>query len=425
MELPPIKLPLFYQGFASLCFALALSGAIVFAEDLTGFYYHPRILALTHLVTLGWISANIIGTLFMVAPMGLQIHLSAKTHDGIIFFLYATGVLGMSAHFLLDRPAGMAWSAGCVYLALVLTGIKILRALSQTKAPGFVKFHIIFAFMNVFAGGAWGILLALHKIYGFLPTSSSPNVIAHVHLMAIGWATMMVFGVGYRLLPMFLPGEPAKGRLPWFSLLTLEVGIGGIFISAILETRTSTIFAILIAAGISMFFGSAIRTARNRKPAPPPLPPRPDFSMLHAPFAFFCLVVCVVLGVVLLHLPPSEKTLRVALAYGGLGFIGFLSQIITGLKPKILSIFTWYHAFSRTGSSEVPRPVDMPVRVFQITVFALWVAGLPAFIAGIIVPSTFAIRAGATFLLAALVLSILHEFSIVRFIWKKYPISAQ
>ncbi len=422
MELPPVKLPLFYQGFASLCFGLALSGTILFAEDLTGFYYHPRILALTHLVTLGWISANIIGTLYMVAPMALQIQLSAKAYDGVVFFIYSTGVLGMVAHFWRDRPAGMAWSAGCVYLALVLTGIKVLRALPQSRAPGFVKFHILFSFTNVFVGGAWGILLALHKLYGFLPTSSSPNVVAHAHLMAIGWALMMVFGLGYRLLPMFIPGEPARGRLPWFSLLTLEVAVAGLFLSAILELRTATIFGLFFAAGLSMFFYSAIRTMLNRKPAPPPLPPRPDFSMLHAPFAFLCLLVCTLLGMVLLHLSPTEKTLRFALAYGGLGLIGFLSQIVTGLKPKLLSIFTWYHAFTRAGSNCVPRPVDMPVRTFQITIFALWVAGLPALIAGMIVPSAFSIRAGATLLLAALIVSLLHEFSIVKWIWKKYPI---
>jgi hypothetical protein len=408
-------LPLYYQAFAAFCFAVALAGIILFAEDFTGFYYHPRILALTHLVTLGWITGNIIGTLYMVGPMALLTHFTARSFDGIAFFLFAGGVLGMAAHFWRDLPVGMAWSAGCVYFAILFAGAKAIRLLYHSKAPAFVKLHVILAFLNLFLVGAWGILLAIHKFHGFLPTSSSPNVIAHAHLAAVGWATMMVFGIGYRLLPMFLPGEPAKGKLPVFSALFLEFGILGLFICTILEINVSG-FVAFIVVGILLFFFSAIRTAIRRKPAPPPLPPQPDFSMLHAPLAFLCLTICIVAGLVLMSVPATEETLRLALAYGALGLIGFLSQIIIGLKPKILSIFTWYHAFTRSGSPNIPRPVDMPVRVFQIAVFALWLVGLPTMIVGIYVASAFAIRAGATLLLASLAIQTIHEFTILRLI---------
>ena len=405
------------MGFATLCFALALMGVIAYAQDLTGFYYHPRILALTHLITLGWITGNILGLLYIICPMALRTSLPSSRYDAVAFILYTIGVMGMVTHFWQDLPAGMIWSAGCVYAAIIFAGIRVMARIAKGKIPGFVKLHIFFSFTNMFVAGGWGFVIGLNKVYGFLPTSSSPNVIAHAHLAAIGWAGMMVFGASYRLLPMFVPGAPVKGITPWISGILLECGVIGLFFALLFQSPFAMIFAFLILAGTILFLKSAVHTLRTRKAAPPPEPPGPDFSMLHAPFSLLSLLLCLICGPILLQLPPTEQTLQLALGYGAIGFIGFLSQMIVGFKPKILSIFTWYHAFSRYGT-QVPRPVDMPVRVFQIAIFALWLTGLPLLISGIVAAARMLIMAGGVFILSALVLSTIHEASILRLIWK-------
>jgi hypothetical protein len=65
----------------------------------------------------------------------------------------------------------------------------------------------------------------------------------------------------------------------------------------------------------------------------------------------------------------------------------------------------------------VPRPVDMPVRVFQIAVFALWLSGLPFLIAGIVQSSATMVRFGATLLFASLIVGTIHEAAILKIIW--------
>ncbi len=418
-NLPPLRLPLLYYSFASLCFAFALLGGIRYAQDFTGFYYHPRILALTHLVTLGWITGNILGSLYLVGPMALQMRLPARGIDYAAFWLYVIGVSGMVSHFWLDRPVGMAWSASCVYLALVHMAVRVWRALGASKAPAFVKLHIRLAFANILVAGGWGFVLSIHKAHPFLPTSSSPNIFAHAHLAAVGWATMMVFGVAYRLLPMFLPGEPAKGKLPWISATLLETGAIGLFVTLLIQSAWTTVFGLLVFTGIALFLVSAMRTAGQRKPAPPPVPPQPDFSLLHAPVSFLWLVTAAITGLVLTRLPSTDRTLQLALAYGVIGLVGFLGQIVAGMKPKILSILTWYYVFTETGTTEgLPRPVDMPVREYQIAGFLFWLIGIPLFATGVLFGSRLTIVAGALALLAALVISMLHEFSILRRIKK-------
>jgi hypothetical protein len=54
---------------------LAILLAITQAEDLLDFYYQGRVLAITHLVTLGWITTTIMGASFLVWPLILSVPL--------------------------------------------------------------------------------------------------------------------------------------------------------------------------------------------------------------------------------------------------------------------------------------------------------------------------------------------------------------
>jgi hypothetical protein len=58
--MPARWVPLLYFGVAHLCLATALAALAVTPRSLVGFFYHPRLLAVVHLVTLGWISASIL-----------------------------------------------------------------------------------------------------------------------------------------------------------------------------------------------------------------------------------------------------------------------------------------------------------------------------------------------------------------------------
>jgi hypothetical protein len=413
--LPPRRLPLCYLAFSTLCLLLALAGAIRFAQDFTGFYYHPRILALTHLITLGWISGNILGFLYVIGPMALRAKVTAKWLDIIAFWIYVIGVSGMVSHFWISHDSGMAYSAGCVYLTLLFAAAKWFFILRKSKAPGHVKCFIAFAFSNLLVAASWGLLVAINKSHPFLTTLPAPNILAHSHMAAIGWAMFLVFGVAYRLLPMFIPGEPAKGKLPWIGAIIMECGVIGLFVSLLRQSNSNLYFGFLITAGIFIFLHQSIRTALHAKPVPPPEPARPDFSMLHAVSSFLCLMIAVLCGLALTRMAPTEASLRLALVYAFLALVGFLSQIIVGMKPKILSIFSWYFAFHKLqDNTSIPRPIDMPVRSIQATIFTLWVLGIPLFGFGILQSSRILIVAGSVSLFAAALLDAIHSVLILR-----------
>lgn len=413
--LPQRRIPLLYFYFGGICLILAIAGSFRYANDFTGFYYHPRILALTHLITLGWISSNIIGAIYIACPMSLQLWLPYSRFDAVMFACWLIGVSGMVTHFWTATPIGIAGSAFFVYVVFLGIAFRVVKGLKKAKAPGFVKMHLIFSFANLLIAALWGILIALNKEYGFLPTQVAPNLYAHAHLAAVGWVLIMIFGFSYRLLPMFLPAEPAKGVLPWISGILVEAGIAGLFLVMLLRPELILAAVIPLFAGFLLFILNAVRTVFHLKKTPPPAPPIPDYSMLHVLSAFLWLCFAAVAGILVVLGPSDEKGLRLALTYGFSALFASMSQMVLGIRPKLLAIFTWYHVFAKQkNTDDLPRPIDMGQRTFQTFSFVLWTIGSFVFAAALWKGSRFGILAGAALLFPSVLIAFLNEATIIR-----------
>ena len=63
-KLPPRLLPVLYFGTAHVALALAFGAAALDPRGVSGFFYHSRMLGIVHLVTLGWITASILESLY-------------------------------------------------------------------------------------------------------------------------------------------------------------------------------------------------------------------------------------------------------------------------------------------------------------------------------------------------------------------------
>jgi predicted membrane-bound mannosyltransferase len=111
---------------------------------------------------------------------------------------------------------------------------------------------------------------------------------------------------------------------------------------------------------------------RRPRPRPPGLRRR-DPAVLHAGASFASLGIASALGMWLVIADPSSATLRVAMAYGVFGLVGFLAQIVVGMEGRLLPIFAWYWAYAHTGyKGSVPSQHEMPWRRGQEIAFALW-----------------------------------------------------
>jgi hypothetical protein len=334
-QLPPRLLPILYFGVAHVAFALACLAVALDPRGVSGFFYHSRMLAIVHLVTLGWITSSILGSLYIVGPIALRVWIPATWLDYIAFAFVLIGIVGMVTHFWLQEYGGMAWSAITVGSGILLVGVHVAGRLRHASLPRAVSAHIMLAFLNVLGAATLGVFIGFDKVYHFLPGFVLANVFAHAHLAALGW--------------------PPKLRTP-------------------------------------------------------------DPAILQAGASFAWLAVASVLGVWLTFAASSSTTLRIAMAYGVFGVIGFLAQMVIGMEGRLLPVFAWYWAYANTGyKGPVRSQHEMPWRNGQELAFVLWLFGVPALAGGLAFDAIPLVSAGAWCLSIAALLDTVNVIRILRY----------
>jgi len=415
--LPARWIPLLYLGLAHASLAVALAVVAVDPGGVAGFYYHPRLVAVVHMVTLGWISGSILGALYLVGPLAFRTSLLARRGDYIAFASFAIGVVGMVSHFWIESLSGMAWSALLVLASLGHVGARVVRGLRHAPVPVEARLPVGLSFLNVLIAAVVGILLGINKTSPFLPGSQLMSALGHAHLAVVGWAVMMVMGVGYRLLPMILPAAMPRGIWPHVGTALTQVGALGVFLAFLAGGQWVFVFAPIAAGGVGVFLAQVIRMVRHRRPGPTDMP-RPDLSLGHAAQALVYLALSCVLGVWLALAPTTETTLRLVMAYGVFGLVGFLSQMVVGVAGRLLPLYGWLWGFAdRNQAGSPPSLHRAPSRRLQGVVLALWTFGVPALAAGLALDRHALISCGAGALGVAVVVEAMNAGIVLKRLW--------
>jgi hypothetical protein len=410
-------LPTLYFALAHVALSCAFAAVACSPDSFGGFFYHPRMLAVVHLVTLGWITASILGSLYIVAPLALRTSLKVTWIDYTAFALVTIGVVGMVAHFWLVEYRGMAWSAATAATGILMVGVRTVPVLARAPIPRAIRLHIILAFANIAIASTMGVLLGVNKMTPVLPGRAMDHVFAHAHLAAIGWASMMVVGIGYRLLPMVLPSAMPSGPTLYATAALLEGGLLALFTAFTLHRALLWPGAALLVAGFGSFIGHVLWMLRHPRPRPPAIR-RPDPAVLHAGAAFLSLMAACAVGVWLSRAATSAATLRLTTLYGVLGLVGFLAQMVVAMEGRLLPLFAWYWAFQHAGGrGSVLSPHQMPWHPAQLLVAALFILGVPALACGFGLDAPILLRIGALMLLGAALLNATQVAVIVRHAW--------
>ena len=408
--LPSPTLPLVYFAGAHLALAAAWL-ALTVRPDLPGaFHYHPRAIALVHLVTVGWISGSILGALYIVGPLALGAPLRATRLDGVACAAFWIGALGIAGGFWTSRYDLLPAASVLVLGAVVFVGARTARALWRSRIPFGVSLHIVLAFLNIVGAGIAGLVMAEHRTDGALPWSPMALALAHGHLAVLGWAVMMIFGVAYRLIPMFVPAAMPAGASLAVSAVLLELGTLGLAASLVAETSLVPWAACVVAAFVS-FFVQIRRIVRQKRPRPVELPPR-DWSTWQAHAALFYLLLAAGLG---LWLAAGGATPALAWAYGTAGLVGFISQMVVGIQGRLLPLQAWYRSMEfRDGRPPVHSAHRLIDPRLALAIFLLWLAGVPLLLLGLAARVTALTAGGAAALLGGTLANAAYATSMVR-----------
>jgi hypothetical protein len=392
-------LPLAYFALAHVSLAAALVILILDPGLPGGFFYHARMIAVVHLLTLGWITGSILGAFYIVGPLALGMRMPVRPRDWAAFAAFWIGAAGMISHFWMATYDGMAGSALLVLAAVANLAPRGCHGVCGT-VPWSVRLHVRLAFTNLLAAGLFGIVIGIDKSRGVLGIQPIAAMFAHAHLAVLGWGGLMVIGLSYRLMPMMLPAAMPSGRLMASSAILIEAGLACLVAAALSGWPLTGLAAALIVGGLASFATVMIRTALSRLPRPPALPSR-DWSVWQVHAAFIWMVLAVAIGGALAR--ADGLRLAASWVYGVAGLLGFLGQIIAGMHGRLLPFYCWFRAAG--GTHERPRRSAHSLidpRLAAV-VFWCWTLALPGLAGGLAASHPPLIRFSSALLLAGVI----------------------
>jgi hypothetical protein len=159
-------------------------------------------------------------------------------------------------------------------------------------------------------------------------------------------------------------------------------------------------------AGIVCYLSYILETYRKRSKM------QLDIGMRQTALSFVLFPIPLLLALVL---PGVTVPVQIAVTYGAVIILGFISSLIMGQTYKTLPFIVWLHAYRpKVGREKVPLPKDLyreRVAVWQLWLYA---AGFTGVMAGVVMQYALLIRLGGAVLLASVALYNLNIWLMVR-----------
>jgi hypothetical protein len=389
-------LPLSYLGAAAAAFVAATAALPWLAPELSGHYYHPRVLALTHTVTLGWITMSILGASYLLLPMALERPLWSERLARWQLGVLLVGVTGIIAHFWIGTWPALAGAAALVGLGAGMHVVNVAVSLRGFDRWTFTARLVVLGHVGLTLTVLFGLALALNHLWPFLPGALFPTLHAHVHLALAWWIAPMLMGVSARVYPMFLLAPEPRGWPGGMQLWGLAVGAPVLVTGLMGAPGLVAPGALGLAAAAAGHVVWVISMARGRKR------PGLDWGLRFVLTAAGFLPLGAALGLALAFDLLSGP--RVTLAYAVLLLGGWASLSVVGMMLKIVPFLIWYRVYSpHVGRAQVPTLASLGWPAAEALAWALLTGGILCLAAAAAAGSaTFISASGAVLALGAL-----------------------
>jgi hypothetical protein len=390
---PPFRLPGTHFAGAVLWLVLGGAGLLAAAPDLADArFLAPRVLAVTHLYTLGVITAAVFGALYQFYPMSLGAGARSIPMGVAGAWLLHLGVALLVGGLWLALAALQAIGWVTLFLAVGCVSWNLLphrRRLTQgRRSAAYVSAaHSMLGFAMFVAGARIGEGL------GWWTVDRLGAIAAHFHLAAFGFVGLTAVGVGSRMLPMFL----VSGGSPDWPLRVIGPGVvvGLLALAGGLLWRVSalTVLGALLAAAAGLLFVAMVvgyfrrRLVRALEPA---------FG--HVLIGFVFLILAIAIG--LAQLAQPGVSFRGWMVYAELVLLGWLTVFVTGIWYRLFPVLIWLHFYGGRECDPVRRPTDLVHRPAAWLALAFLSGGVILLAGGTVSGSRALVQAGASGVMA-------------------------
>jgi len=407
---PPALLPGEHFAAALVFFLLGSLGLFAFARDLAaGYFLAPRVVATTHLFTLGWITTSIMGALYQFLPVALDQPIRSVRVGHCTFVLFAPGLLAFASGLASGRAILILAGAATFGTGVLLFIGNITATLKRARRRDVTWWALALATGFLAITLVLGLALAGNLRWGYLGGGRISSIGVHLHVALAGWVLLVIVGVAHRLLPMFLLSHGVSDRLSRIAVTLIASGAGTLALLHQLPPLISRwLPAVLIALGCATFLRQARSYFVHRH--------RPvlDPGMRLAGGALGLLAIALVLfwPVTLAHAPA-----RLLIAYVMTAILA-ISLFVAAHYYKIIPFLVWYHRFGPlAGKQPVPRVNELYSAAVASTAGVLLASGAVGLVATVALGTSSAARFAALLLVTGAAI----ECTQMALLWRKQP----
>lgn len=354
-QAPPLAAPLRFFLTAPLFGALAGGLLLIQGPEVLASRWMPGTLALTHLLTLGFMLQVMLGALLQILPVvtGATVKhplaLARGVHGAVTL-----GVGLLAAAFLSFKPMLFQWAmfllggGALLFLGAVISALGRRHMGSSEGGDTPTNWALKLALLGLGGTVFLGALLAASLGWQFaLPLNLTTNI--HLTWGLVGWGVLLLSGVAYVVVPMFLLTPPfplwlTRVLAPWtFLLLALWSG----------AEAAGWGYADILAIGLVLACGGFALVALV-------LLVRSKRARLDATQGYWRLGLVSGLAAALLWLlgkwlPGLAGWDGQPLVFGILLLVGGFMSVISGMLYKIVPFLFWLH-LQNAGQGRVVAP---------------------------------------------------------------------
>jgi hypothetical protein len=338
-QAPPLAAPLRFFRTAPMFGVLAAALLLWQRGDVFSSRWTPASLALTHLLTLGFMAMVMIGALLQMLPVVVSspvprpLLLSRIVHAMLCAgtLALAGGLLWLSPPWLVSAQFLLASGFG---LFLAASGYSAVRAPARTLQSMAIGLALIGLTVTVF----FGVLLVSGLLGQRLPLRELAKL--HVAWGLLGWTAILVIGIAFQVVPMLQMTKP----YPLIMQRSAALGLFALLVSwsvadALLReerwAQASGEAAIAVVLIVFAVLTLVLQQRRKRRVADPSL------SLWRLSMA--SLAASALLWIVSLIHPQLAEARSFPLAIGVLSILGFAISLMIGMLYKIVPFLVWFH----------------------------------------------------------------------------------
>jgi cbb3-type cytochrome oxidase subunit 1 len=398
-RLPSMTIPLRFVLLGLLSLFTGIGLLVARPDLLATYHYNQYIIAVTHLVVLGFIGSVVMGAMYQLVPVALETRLHSERLARWHFVAHAVGVVGMVVMFWTWNLKQVGHFGSVFALGVGLFVFNLVKTLRTIPRWNVIAFAIAAALGWLSFTVLAGLYLAASKCWSFSSFNPIAAMHAHAHLGGLGVFVMLIVGIAYKLIPMFVLSDLRSVRRAGWSLGLLNTGLLGLFFTILLQSRLKPLFAVVAVAGLALY-GLEIRAIlRNRTRRVL------DWGVRYFLTAIALLAPLSVLGLVLAWpgLPATAFTTQLENVYGFLGLFGVVALAILGMLYKIVPFLVWFHRYSgEIGRAKVPSMAEMYSERLQVAGYWTFVGGLAMTSVATALGHVLAVRGGCVLLTTSL-----------------------